>query len=73
LTDSEESKLWEDRAEWLSTNHRAGSFTIYFDADQPAVVISTGFTLTLIPMDEISDFSGVLTMMTNQLFVSGLI
>jgi hypothetical protein len=73
LTDSEESKLWEDRAEWLNANHRAGSFTVHFDVDQSAVVIGTGLALTLIPMDEISDFSGVLTMMVNQLFVSGLI
>ena len=72
MNDGEISKLWEDRAEWLSANHRAESFTIYFDADQSAVVISTGYARTLIPMDEISDFSGVLTMMANQLSLRDL-
>jgi hypothetical protein len=73
VTDREKNKLWEDRAEWLNISHRAGSFTIQFDADQSAVVISSGGALVVIPVCEISKLSGLLAMMANQLLVVGII
>jgi hypothetical protein len=73
VTDREKNKLWEDRAEWLTTYHKVGSFTIYFDADLSAVVISSGSALVLIPVGEISKLSGLLAMMANQLLVVGII
>jgi hypothetical protein len=73
VTHEEKDKLWEDRADWLTTNHKAGSFAIYFDADLSAVVVSTGYTMMLVPVGEISKLSGLLAMMANQLLVVGII
>ena len=73
MTDEEKDKLWEDRAEWLSRNHRAGSFAVYFDADQLVVAFRTGYALVLIPVSELSMLSGLLAMMANQLLVVGII
>lgn len=73
MTDAEKDKLWEGRAEWLSRSHSAGSFTISFDLDQPAVLVRTGDALVVIPVAEISKLSGLLAMMANQLLVIGII
>jgi hypothetical protein len=73
VTDEEKDKLWEGRAEWLSRSHSAGSFTISFDLDQPAVLVRTGDALLLIPVSEVSRLSGLLVMMANQLLVVGII
>jgi hypothetical protein len=73
VTDAEKDKLWEGRAEWLSRSHSAGSFTISFDLDQPAVLVRTGDALVVIPVAEISKLSGLLAMMANQLLVIGII
>ena len=73
MTDAEKDKLWEDRAEWLSRSHRAGSSIVSFDLDHSAVAVRTGDALVLIPVGEISKLSGLLVMMANQLLLVGII
>ncbi len=73
VTDEEKDKLWEDRAEWLSRSHSAGSFTVSFDLDHSAVAVRNGDTLVMIPASELSKLSGLLVMMANQLLIVGVI